>query len=456
MLPTRPFVVTNVTLITLDKPGVISGGWLHVADRRIQAFGGGRPTVPADAEMIDGRGGSFIPGLVDMHVHLGFAALLRAPDAPERKRLEAEAADELALYLAHGVTSVRNMWGAPFHLALASAVADSRVPGPRIWTTSPILDGAPPTWPTSRVITDSDKPAEIVAWCQTEGYEAIKVYNNLPAETYLDLVVAGERAGLPVVGHVPYQVGVETALKAGQRSIEHFRGYDFDSARPPGSAGAPPRFDIWRTRSDEDLARLAAQTKQSGAWNCPTLATLKAVEEMAQPGGAALPALAQALPSGARAQMALGLREPVFPADMLARLASSRPRQRAFLKMLHDEGCGLLVGTDAPLLNLIPGDSLHAELEEFVAAGLTPREALICCCRNPGDYHGERLSGRICIGGRADLVLLEADPLLDIRNTRRIAAVIANGEWRSRASLSDLIAQHGAIAQAGRASQDLQ
>jgi imidazolonepropionase-like amidohydrolase len=436
MATTQPLVITGATLITLDGGQVIPEGWVVVQDGAITGIGSGSVTSPEGARVVDGVGLYCLPGLVDMHVHLGFPALQHPAGSAERERLSQEARLELLLYLAHGVTTVRNMWGDPFHLRLAADVEAGRVLGPRVRSTSPILDGAPPVWPTSQTLRDAVEAERVVQEYRKIGYEAVKVYNHLPATVYEHLVRTARDARIPVVGHVPFTVGVYGALAAGQRSIEHFRGYDFDPEHPPGTSTAKPRFSTWADLRGEDLQTLAARTLEAGVWNCPTLVTVSACVGLLEHGSEALPPPDVPLPAGLRAHMQQEVREPVIPAESARYLGASLPKQRLLLKLLHDGGGGLLVGTDAPLLGLVPGASLHAELKEFVAAGLTPLEALKACCTGPSRFYEEPYTGIIRAGYRADLILVDGDPLRDIANTRKVASVVAAGRFHSRDALA--------------------
>lgn len=390
--------------------------------------------VPDGARIIDARGRHLLPGLADMHVHIGFPALLHH-GTPDAERLEQEAAEDLALYLANGVTTIRNMSGAPFHLELAAAIDEGRIDGPRLRNTSAILDGSPPVWQFSPVITDEARARAVVHEIKAAGYEAIKVYNHLSAPVYRALCEEGRRVGLPVVGHVPFAVGIFGALDASQKSIEHFRGYDFDPGHPPGASAIPERFGTWLKLTDAQLARYAEATDEAGTWNCPTFVVVDAGVEVADRGLGAVPGTFGFIAPGLRKAIVDGIRTPVFTAEVMRVLGRGKARQFDLLRRLHRGRNLLLVGTDCSVLNIVPGVSIHDELANFVAAGLTPGEALACCCRNPPRFYGEDDWGAVERGFKADLVLLDADPLQDIAHTRRIAGVMAQGRWHDRKAL---------------------
>jgi imidazolonepropionase-like amidohydrolase len=429
-MPGPATAILGATVVPLDRPGTLPGWGVLVRDGTVVEM---RPAeelpIPDGAEIVRAEGRYLLPGFVDMHVHIGFPALLQPADSLDRESLIEECAQDLPLYLANGVTTVRNMSGAPFHLRLAAEIEAGRVLGPRLRTTSPILDGSPPVWSFSPEITDPSQARGAVKGIRDEGYEAIKVYNHLSAAVYEALAAEGRRVGLPVVGHVPFAVGIGGALAAGQRSIEHFRGYDFDPDLPPGASGGPERFRTWLSLTERQLVAYAEATRTAGAWNCPTLVTVDACASVAERGLDALPATARYLTPGLRETMVEGIRRPVFTADVMRTVGEGKLAQLRFLKLLHEAGNRLLAGTDASLLAIVPGFSIHDEMRNFVAAGLTPLEALTCCCRNPALFYGDEDAGRIGPGARADLILLDADPLRDIAHTRRIAGVMANGRW---------------------------
>lgn len=442
--------IVGATVVPVHGPTAVRDATVVVDGERLLAVGPrAEVPVPASARVVDGSGRFLVPGLVDMHVHIGGPALRHEPGSPEYTRLAVEAGDDLELYLANGVTLVRNMWGAPFHRVLDAEVADGRRAGPRVRSVSAILDGVPPVWPRSTQITSEAAARAVVESIARDGYEAIKVYNHLDAQAYFALVVEGRRRGLPIVGHVPFAVGIRGALAVGQRSIEHFRGYDFDPDRPPGTSGVADRFARWLDLDDAALDRLVSATLACNTWNCPTLAVVDATVATATCGLDALPPQMRFVPRGLRAAMHAAVAKPIFTRDVCLTLGAGRPRQLALLKRLHEAGAGLLAGTDAGLPGVLPGFSLHDELALFVAAGLTPLDALACCCRGPASFYGDDAIGRLAPGGYADLILLDADPRRDIGNTRRIAAVVARGRVFERAaldrSLEDLSVRHAGI-----------
>ena len=195
----------SVTVVPMDSERVMADQTVIVRDGRIDEIGpASQAHVPENAVVIDGRGRYLMPGLADMHVHL-----------------ESEDPASLAVFLANGVTTVRCMWGNPEILQWRRDVESGELLGPTIYTTGPILDGDPPYWPGSTVITTPEQAVREVAAEKQAGYDAVKVLDNLLPDVYEAVLRAAREQGLPVYGHVPWRVGLEDALGGGQKSFEH-------------------------------------------------------------------------------------------------------------------------------------------------------------------------------------------------------------------------------------------
>jgi imidazolonepropionase-like amidohydrolase len=291
--------------------------------------------------------------------------------------------EHLSAYVEHGITSVRNMWGYRELAGHMSDVAAGRVLGPRIYSLTAGFDGSPPRWPQTQLVDDVARIEPLIDAQLSQGFRELKVYTNLSPAAYDSIVAITRRRGLSFAGHVPARVSLEHVLASGQHSIEHLGGYQSEVA----TSGQ------WLSINETRMHQWAQRTAMTGTWNCPTLAVLEML-------------------SAASAQ---------------AR-AMNRNRQR-MVKALHDAGAMLLVGTDAGFDRMLPG-SLAEELRLFVEAGLSPYQALLGATRNAATYLG--LSdeiGTIKTGARADLVLLNANPLTDIRVVRSIAGIVLRGRW---------------------------
>ncbi len=349
----------NVNVVPFDRERVVAGQTVIVRDGRIAEIGpADKTTVPAGALQIDGRGKYLMPGLADMHVHL-------YPGAGQPDDL---ASQQLQLFLANGVTTIRNMIGKQEHVALRERVAKGELLGPSIYTAGPPLLGNNVSTPevAERVVTDQKKA----------GYDLLKVHEGLSPETYAAIVATAKRVGIPLAGHVTATVGLNRALDAQQSSIEHLDGYlqamvaENSPVKPtPSQVVLGP---VLEHVDESKLAALAAATRKANVWNDPTLTLFKLVVSEAKPEDYLKWPEMQYIPAkmreGFAKQKQSTLGNPA-PASERQRFVTLRNK---VLVALHAAGAKLLVGPDSPQFFLVPGFATHRELESFVEAGLTP------------------------------------------------------------------------------------
>lgn len=378
---------------------------------------------------IEGRGRYLMPGLTDMHVHL----------------LEEE---DFVLFLANGVTTVRNMWGEyPWSLDWRRRVEEGNLLGPRIFTAGPVIDGS---WPGSEgerermaILDDPEMAFTLVTEQVERGYDFIKVLSHLTPESYEALASAARSLNIPMVGHVPYLVDIETALGSGQRSIEHLEGYNFalmsDDAPTIDLDDRAAWLKPWEYFDASRLEALARATAQSGVWNVPTLVIImngrilpEELEEKLR-----RPEVRYVVPYNLDYWTT---REYIAEEARIARETDLYRKQT--VKALSDAGARLLLGTDTPQFFTIPGFSIHEELEHFVDAGLSPFEALRAGTSNPAEFLGAANEfGIVKVGMIADLMLLNENPFDDITNTKQRAGVMVRGEWFSESQLQIMLEQ---------------
>jgi imidazolonepropionase-like amidohydrolase len=419
---------------------------------------GSRP--PDGATVVDGTGRFLIPGLWDMHVHL---AVRPEPELAERTMLP--------LFLAHGIVGVRDM-GGPLErvLPLRERVTSQALAGPRILTPGPFLDGPGDADPIfRRVISPADaKPAvdELLA----AGVDFLKVQANLGPDAYAAIAAAARARGADLAGHVPIAVDAERVIAAGQRSVEHISpallgdaGLLFACSSSAGELRAELRA-IERDRGSAPAAAIAAREaalrqrlvdtfdaaaarkigealRGRGAWIVPTLVWSNSFRPLAAADdGSAVPL--EYVPAATRArwrQRRSAYLKAAAPADFAAAAAVARVSQRA-VGAIHAGGAAVLAGTDTFDAFVLPGVSLHQELALLVSAGLTRLEALQAATRNAAAYrHAAAREGTVEHLKRADLVLLDANPLEDIANVARIRAVVADGRLYTRGDLDGLL-----------------
>ncbi|HKE00213.1 MAG TPA: amidohydrolase family protein, partial [Planctomycetota bacterium] len=378
---------------------------------------------------IDGRGKFLMPGLADMHVHTW-------------------SEQDFPLFLANGVTTVRNMFGAPVHLDWRRRIAAGELLGPTIVTAGPIVDGKRPVWPGSDVVADAEDAERVVAAQKEAGYDFVKVYSKLTKTAYDAVVASAKKHGLPVDGHVPDAVGVEAVLASGQRSLEHLSLYGIaTSARAESSKDmlAIADFAAW-TRFDADKgAALAKATAKSGIWSCPTIVVLqkwvseKDAEELSKRPEMRYCWMRAMWKSG------FGSSKDSRMEEIAASMPKANEARKKMTGLLHAAGARLILGTDMGNPWVVPGFSAHEELRNLVDSGLSPFEALRAATSSPAEMLGVPGEfGTVAAGARADLVLLDADPLADVANAQRVSGVMARGRWLPRA---DLQAKLDAIAE---------
>ena len=424
----------DVTVVSMAGPEPAPHRTVLVADGRIVAVGpAGEVSVPATAPRIDGRGKFLLPGLADMHAHVGFD--YQPGQTGERA--------DLLLYLASGVTSIRNAVGSPATLALEEAVENGMLVGPRLETASPLLEGENAVWDFATRILSAEEARAAVRRIAADGYESIKIYHTLSRETYKAVVDEAVKLGIPFFGHVPFEVGVEEVLADGQASIEHFRGYDIDGLsldvlEIDGGRSAE-RFASWLNMSGGRMDELVRATVAAGTWNCPTFVVNAMLIDADRLDEYAGHPMAAYMPADLVARFRESGLEDLFSMESRDMLRQARPRMLEFLKKLHDAGAPLMTGTDT-FPSLVPGFTLIDELGTFVEAGLSPYAALQAATTGPARYLGEGdTRGRILPGMAADLVLLGANPLDDIENLWQLDGVMANGRWFSRETLLSML-----------------
>jgi imidazolonepropionase-like amidohydrolase len=424
------FVGVDVMPMTADGV-VLRDQTVLVRGDRIAGVGPrGKIRPSGSARVVEGKGRYLLPGLADMHVHLEYF------DEP----------GVLTLFLASGVTSVRNMDGRPYILEWKRRVAAGDLLGPSIHTAGPLLDGDPPIIPDNTVVRDANEARAAVLAQADAGYDFIKVYSNLSLEAYRAILATARERGLPVAGHVPRRVDLQEALAAGQ-TIEHLAAYG-DWIEADDS----PLRDRWHWSKlylampvdGKKVDAAAERIARSKVWTVPTMVQAERSVVPLDTLGAwlAAPEMAYISAEG-RGIWESRVRRVVDRMDgedweLVRKGAENRRRLVAALRTV---GAPLLVGTDTPNPFVIPGFSVHEELQNFVAAGYTPEQALVAATRDAARFSGELTEwGTVETGKRADLLLLEANPFEDIGNTRRLAGVMVRGRWLAKDELQRMLA----------------
>ena len=432
----RAVAFTHVAVIDTEKGTAQPDATVVVEGNRIAAVGpSGEVRIPAGARVVDGTGKFLSPGLWDMHVHTFFGDWV-----PGGREVT------LPLFLAFGVTGVRDM-GSDLDPVLAARrdVENGSQIGPRMIVSGPMLDGPKSPFPASLKIGSPEDGRQAVARLKSRGVDFIKIQSYVPRDAYFAIAEACRKANIPFAGHVPDAIRAGEASDAGQASFEHLIGIfegssTMEEAFLTGLKGPGKFLDTYDPARE---AALLQRLARNGTWQCPTLFwergqwLVDAIDVTKDPDGR---------------YASRSWREktwPTFTAGILKDLDTDPlPVREKFVehelgivRRMKAAGIPFLAGTDTPAgVDVIPGPSLHHELERFVAAGFTPAEALRAATLGPAQFlKRESDSGRVAKGKIADLVLFEADPLADVRNTRKIAAVVANGRYFSREDLDRIL-----------------
>jgi hypothetical protein len=428
-----PTAFTHVNIVDVTSGELKRDMTVVITGDRISAIGPSAGTsLPTDAKVIDSTGQFLIPGLWDMHVHWYVR-------------------DTFTLFIANGVTGVRQMFGNSDLLRWRDQIAKGSLPGPRMVVASPIIDGPEPIWPNSISVSNEEEGRKAVRKVKEWGADFVKVYALLPRDAYFGIADEAKQQGITFVGHVPFSVAPGEASEAGQKSIEHLTGIliecsdkekelrdklvksDSPEARGRVQATALETYD------EKNAADLIARFVKNQTWQCPTLTVLRSNaylgdENFRRDGRLRyMPRLLQQRWSYRIANRSGG------DSDGAKKVLQ---KQFEIVGAMQKAGVPILAGTDTGNPFCFPGFSLHDELALLVIAGLTPIEALRSATLNPAKFFGlDQTLGTIEQGKIADLVLLDANPLSDIRNTQRINAVVSNGRLFDRKALDKMLGE---------------
>ena len=450
-LPAQTSVVaiTHATIVDVVTGRTTSDQTIFIEGNRIRGVGPGTTRLAPGTRVIDATGKFVIPGLWDMHVHA---------TGPGIDRLF------LPVLVANGITGVREMFGQlAWYDSARALVARGAIVAPRIVGSGHILDGKPAIWPGSLGVSTPDEARRAVDSLADRGAAFIKVYSRLTRDAFLAAADQSKKRGLAFAGHVPTLISVVEASDAGIKSIEHLQTFTTacsrDDARIRGdivaAAASPKAWDsatvvqrayartLAASFDAERCRALAATLKKNGTWMVPTITVLRSTAFLDDTTLALDPRLAY-IPGffsnswNPRTDFRF---RTLTAADWTMRKTLFN-EQLEIVKLLREAGVQFLAGTDLSNPYIYPGFSLHDELVNLVSAGFTPAQALRAATIDPARYLQATDSlGTVAPGKVADLVLLDANPLTDIRNTQKIFAVVLNGRVIENAEREALLAE---------------
>ena len=425
----KPVALTNVTVINTTGTAPARRSTIVIGGDRISEMGEpGKISIPEGAEVVDGTGKFVIPGLWDMHMHLSFVTDLAFP-----------------LLIANGVTGVCDMGGYLDEIdRWREQIRQGAILGPRIFRAGPIVDGPRTEQGEFRLtVTNAEEARKAVQSLKQRGVDFIKVYHFLSRESYFAVADEAKKQRMSFAGHIPNGVSPQEASQAGQRSLEHTSVLlqalmALEEKR--GRTAKELTADAFAQLEGEKGTALWQSMVRNGTWHTPTLVVSNSF--LLRPELAAKPDDRRKYAT-ARTKEHWEKHNPV-PQNVSA--ADMADRKEALQKLfevvgaMRRAGVSILAGTDPPTRDVFPGFSLHDELGLLVKAGLTPMEAIQSATINPtkclgiSDSHGTVEKGKV-----ADLVLLEADPLADIANTKKIAAVVVGGKLLPKGKLEEML-----------------
>lgn len=405
-------LITNVQVLTM-QPGETAAhkNWAVAIENGVIAYVGPADSVEPleEVRIIDGGGRTLMPGLIDMHVHIWDEA-------------------ELPAYLAHGVTTVRNMSGLPLHLSLQEKLEAGRLTGPRLITTGPILNSPGPNQQDNhQLVMTAEEARAAVRWQHDTGYRHLKVYSNLNRDAYEAILDEARTLGMTVSGHTPegarepgipfekpFNIAFDEILDDGFVTIEHVESIVW--------------HDLYDNLDEALLPGLAQRIADSGVAITPTLIAHDNLQRVAETDGAYLDRPETDTLNPLIYKLETDMREFWAAQPHDARTKFSEHYLKV-TKALHDAGVPLVTGTDAGIFTNIPGSIMTRELELFVDAGISNADALRAATATPAQVLGLGDIGMIAPGYRAELILVDGDPLEDISAVEHPYALVLGRKW---------------------------
>jgi imidazolonepropionase-like amidohydrolase len=418
-------VVSGGTLVDVVSGTETPDSVIVISRQRIERVGALTNTkIPAGAQVVDARGKWIVPGLIDSHAHAGDETNI-----------------PLSLYLANGVTTVRNPGGNLTQLRLTrQRLLRGELVGPRLFFSGPLLDGMVPVWPAGSILVDTPERAKsAVNFLADQGVDFVKVYNNVKEPELKAIVETASQRGLPVAGHVPRSLTMTRAVELGMTRLEHIRvtGKEMLSAEEAEKIDALPvgkrepmlwqRFDL----ESDKMRALVQRLAQSRVFLDPTL-VVEEFGEVSDPDVEKNDPNNQYLSAEFVEESVRYWKDPIFAVPVELRVAAVQAfhKQEQFVDLCNRAGVRIIAGTDGPSIgSLLPGFALHRELELLATSGLSPLQALRAATSAAAEALGKEGDlGTIAAGKFADMVIVDADPLQEIQNLRKIHLVIQDGK----------------------------
>ncbi|GAA4276184.1 amidohydrolase family protein [Aquimarina mytili] len=421
-------LITDVNIINVVDGTISRKQQIVIDSGKIKNISDVVKNADAYAAVINAEGKYLMPGLSEMHAHI-------PQPSTGQKRIE----EVLFLYISNGITTIRGMLGHPSHLALKEKAINNQILSPRIFTSSPSLNG-------NSVKTKEEAKAKVTAY-QKEGYDFLKIHPGIKLEVFRQVVKTANEVGITFSGHVPVDVGIKNALQSQYASIDHIDG--FLEGLVPESAKVNPNdngffgYNFAPLAEESKIDELVQLANDNKVWIVPTqslferwFAPVSTDELLKDPEMKYMPA--STLQNWKQRKRQYTTDNPDFNEDQWNQFNTIR---RKLLKKLNDTGNRILLGSDAPQLFNVPGFSIHHEIDGMIRAGLSPLAILQSGTINPAIFLGkENVFGQIKVGLDADLILLDANPIENIKALKQVSGVMVRGTWLSKKDIDKLLA----------------
>ena len=408
-----PVVFTNVNVVPMDSERVLRNQTVLVEQGRIRHIGPAADVpAPSGVTTVDGSGKYIMPGLAEMHGHM--------PGGEVEEMV-------MFLYVANGVTTVRGMLGLDGHMELRRKANAGEIVAPTLYLAGPSFNGSS--------VSSPEQAAQKVRTQKDQGWDLLKIHPGLTVAEYDAMAMTAHEVGIRFGGHVPADVGLEHAIAMGQETFDHLDGFiEYLNA-----------FD--EPIDQARLRELVAMVKAADAWVVPTMVlwdvgvigrgdarVMADYPEMRYWPKRNIPRVVEGVEGwvGRHAGGAQRVRANPTAADLWA------ANRLEVLEALSDAGVGILMGTDSPQIFSVPGFSLHREMRAMADAGMSPYEILVSGTRAVGEYFRRSDTfGTVAVGRRADLILLNSNPLDDVGNVADRAGVMVRGRWFSTSYIEE-------------------
>ena len=415
----------GVNVLPMDRDRVIENQTVVIADGRIAAMDAAdRLQLAEGVDVVEGDGRFLMPGLTEMHGHL-----------PSSRESDEDIRNLLLLYLANGVTTVRGMQGESSQFGLRQSIERGLLLGPNLYLASVSMNG-------QRVRTPEEADS-LARRYRADGYDLIKTHEGMSLEAFDAMAAAANEVGIPFGGHVSDFVGLRHSLDAGQVSIDHLDNYvealvDEDT-RADDARGLREVGALLDAVDESRIPELVQATIDAGAWVVPTMVLWETAFYNDRGSVEVLPERPEVryMPPETvdRWRQAVDTRLGGSDIAVNRRVAELR---RRILRALHLGGANIALGTDSPQIFSVPGFAMHHEMALYVEVGMTPYDVLEIGTRRPAEYFGAADEfGTVAVGLRADLLLLDRNPIDDVANVRDPAGVMIRGRWIPRDEISE-------------------